>query len=41
VTVDVTVPQNLSRDAEAAVESFREATKDADPRAGLAAKARL
>ncbi|MHA7208580.1 DnaJ C-terminal domain-containing protein [Arthrobacter sp. MDT1-65] len=41
VTVDVVVPQNLSREAEAAVESFRDATKDADPRAGLAAKARL
>ncbi|MHA7179120.1 DnaJ C-terminal domain-containing protein [Arthrobacter sp. MDB2-24] len=41
VTVDVVVPQNLSKDAEAAVEAFRDATKDADPRAGLAAKARL
>ncbi|WP_104116312.1 DnaJ C-terminal domain-containing protein [Arthrobacter sp. B1805] len=41
VTVDVVVPQNLSKEAEAAVEAFRDATKDADPRAGLAAKARL
>jgi molecular chaperone DnaJ len=41
VIVDVVVPQNLSREAEAAVEAFRDATKDADPRAGLAAKARL
>lgn len=41
VTVEVVVPQNLSKEAEAAVEAFRDATKDADPRAGLAAKARL
>ena len=41
VTVDVVVPQNLSKEAEAAVEAFRAATRDADPRAGLAAKARL
>ncbi|MHA7283939.1 DnaJ C-terminal domain-containing protein [Arthrobacter sp. TMS2-4] len=41
VTVDVVVPQNLSKEAQAAVETFRAATKDADPRAGLAAKARL
>ncbi len=41
VIVDVVVPQNLSKEAEAAVEAFRDATKDADPRAGLAAKARL
>lgn len=41
VTVDVVVPQNLSKEAEAAVEAFRDATKDADPRAGLSAKARL
>ncbi|WDF32957.1 DnaJ C-terminal domain-containing protein [Arthrobacter agilis] len=41
VTVEVIVPQNLSKEAEAAVEAFRDATKDADPRAGLAAKARL
>ncbi|AUZ88157.1 DnaJ C-terminal domain-containing protein [Arthrobacter sp. TmT3-37] len=41
VTVDVVVPQNLSKEAEAAVEAFQIATKDADPRSGLAAKARL
>ncbi|MPY10171.1 DnaJ C-terminal domain-containing protein [Arthrobacter bussei] len=41
VTVEVVVPQNLSKEAEAAVEAFRDATKDADPRDGLAAKARL
>jgi molecular chaperone DnaJ len=41
VTVEIVVPQNLSKEAEAAVEAFRAATKDADPRAGLAAKARL
>ncbi|MHA7217764.1 DnaJ C-terminal domain-containing protein [Arthrobacter sp. MDT1-48-3] len=41
VTVDVVVPQNLSKEAEAAVEAFHNATKDADPRSGLAAKARL
>lgn len=41
VTVDVVVPQNLSKEAEAAVEAFQEATNNADPRAGLAAKARL
>lgn len=41
VTVDVVVPQNLSKEAEAAVEAFQNATKDADPRSGLAAKARL
>ncbi|THJ68471.1 J domain-containing protein [Arthrobacter echini] len=41
VTVDVVVPQNLSKEAQAAVEAFREATRDADPRAGLAAKASL
>ena len=41
VTVEVVVPQNLSKEAEAAVETFRDATRDADPRAGLAARARL
>ncbi|WP_298254209.1 DnaJ C-terminal domain-containing protein [uncultured Arthrobacter sp.] len=41
VTVEVVVPQNLSKEAQAAVEAFRDATKDADPRAGLAAKAGL
>lgn len=41
VIVDVIVPQNLSKEAEAAVEAFRDATNSADPRAGLATKARL
>lgn len=41
VTIDVVVPQNLSKEAEAAVNAFAEATKDANPREGLAAKARL
>ncbi|MBD7995766.1 DnaJ domain-containing protein [Arthrobacter sp. Sa2CUA1] len=41
VTVDVAVPSHLSKDAKAAVEAFAEATKGEDPRAGLAAKARL
>ncbi|MHA7272645.1 DnaJ C-terminal domain-containing protein [Arthrobacter sp. TMT4-20] len=41
VTIDVVVPQKLNKDAEAAVEAFAAATVDADPRAGLAAKAKL
>ena len=41
VTVDVAVPSHLNKEAKAAVEAFAEATKDEDPRAGLAAKARL
>ncbi|SDH55181.1 molecular chaperone DnaJ [Arthrobacter subterraneus] len=41
VTIDVVVPQNLNKDAAAAVEAFANATKDADPRASLAEKARL
>lgn len=41
VTIDVVVPQKLNKDAEAAVEAFVAATGDADPRAGLAAKAKL
>jgi len=41
VTIDVVVPQNLSKEAAAAVEAFAAATADANPRAGLAAKARL
>jgi molecular chaperone DnaJ len=41
VTIDVVVPQNLSKEAAAAVEAFAAATADADPRAGLAAKAKL
>ena len=44
VTVDVVVPQNLSKEAEEAVRAFAEATaknSESNPRAGLAAKARL
>ena len=41
VTIDVAVPSHLNKDARAAVEAFAEATKGEDPRAGLAAKARL
>jgi len=41
VSIDIVVPQNLSKEAEAAIEGFQDATRDADPRAGLAAKARL
>ncbi|RZU62416.1 DnaJ C-terminal domain-containing protein [Zhihengliuella halotolerans] len=41
VTLDVVVPQNLSSAAKDAVKAFAEATADADPRAGLAAKAAL
>jgi molecular chaperone DnaJ len=41
VTIDVAVPKNLNKDAEAAVKAFAEATSDADVREGLAAKARL
>ncbi|MHA7154151.1 DnaJ C-terminal domain-containing protein [Arthrobacter sp. TMN-50] len=41
VMIDVVVPQKLNKDAEAAVEAFAAATADADPRAGLAAKAKL
>ncbi|MGJ9403015.1 DnaJ C-terminal domain-containing protein [Arthrobacter sp. KK5.5] len=41
VTIDVVVPQKLGGEAEAAVKAFAEATADADPRAGLAAKAVL
>ncbi len=41
VTIDVVVPQNLNKEAEAAVKAFSEATKDANPRSGLAAKAKL
>lgn len=41
VTIDVVVPQNLNKDAAAAVEAFANATKDADPRNNLAEKARL
>ncbi len=41
VTIDVVVPQNLSKDADAAVKAFAEATRDANPRGNLAEKARL
>jgi molecular chaperone DnaJ len=44
VTIDVVVPQNLSKEAEEAVRAFAAATKknsESNPRAGLAAKARL
>ncbi|KRF08181.1 molecular chaperone DnaJ [Arthrobacter sp. Soil782] len=41
VTIDIVVPQNLNKDAAAAVEAFSNATKDADPRVNLAEKARL
>ncbi|WP_415855380.1 DnaJ C-terminal domain-containing protein [Sinomonas sp. G460-2] len=44
VTIDVVVPQNLSKEAEDAVRAFAEATaknSESNPRAGLAAKARL
>ena len=41
VTVDVVVPQNLNAKAEQAIKDFAAATGDADPRAGLAAKATL
>ncbi|MBP2215408.1 DnaJ C-terminal domain-containing protein [Arthrobacter sp. CAN_C5] len=41
VTIVVVVPQKLNKDAEAAVEAFAAATADANPRAGLAAKAKL
>lgn len=41
VTIDVTVPQKLSAEAKSAVEAFAAATADADPREGLAEKAKL
>ncbi len=41
VTIDVAVPQKLSKDAEDAVRAFANATADGDPRASLAAKAKL
>lgn len=41
VTIDVVVPQKLNKEAEAAVEAFAAATADANPRAGLAVKAKL
>ena len=41
VTLDVVVPQNMSKEAAAAVETFAAATADAQPRVDLAVKARL
>lgn len=41
VTIDVVVPQKLSREAEAAVTAFAEATADGDPRGSLKDKAKL
>jgi molecular chaperone DnaJ len=41
VTIDLAVPKNLNKEAEAAVKAFAEATAGADVREGLAAKARL
>jgi molecular chaperone DnaJ len=39
VTVQLVVPARLSGEAKAAVEAFREATKDVNPRADLMARA--
>ncbi|MCU6479594.1 DnaJ C-terminal domain-containing protein [Arthrobacter sp. A2-55] len=41
VTIDVSVPQKLSKDAEEAVKAFAAATADGDPRATLRDKAKL
>jgi len=41
VTIDVVVPQKLTKEAEEAVRSFAAATADADPRGALQAKAKL
>lgn len=41
VTIDVVVPQKLTKEAEEAVKAFAAATAGEDVRAGLAAKARL
>lgn len=41
VTIDIVMPQKLSKEAQEAVEAFAQATADGDPRAGLAAKATL
>ncbi len=41
VTIDVTVPQKLSEQAQEAVKAFANATSEGDPRAELAAKAKL
>ncbi len=40
VTVEVAVPQNLNREAREALERFRAATADHDPRADLEARAK-
>jgi molecular chaperone DnaJ len=39
-TVEIVTPKNLSKEAKAAVESFREATEGEDPREGLIDKAK-
>ena len=41
VTIDVAVPQKLSKEAEEAVRAFAAATADGDPRAALKDKAKL
>lgn len=41
VTIDVVVPQKLTKEAEAAVTAFAEATADGDPRGSLKDKAKL
>lgn len=41
VTIDVAVPQKLSKEAEEAVRAFAEATADGDPRKALKDKAKL
>jgi molecular chaperone DnaJ len=41
VTLDVVVPQNLSKEAKAAVEAFAEATKGENPRESLVSRAKL
>ncbi|GAA4655587.1 DnaJ C-terminal domain-containing protein [Arthrobacter cryoconiti] len=41
VTIDVAVPQKLTKEAEEAVKAFAAATSDGDPRGHLAAKAKL
>jgi molecular chaperone DnaJ len=40
ITVDVQVPQRVDGKAKDALEAFAEATKDFDPRADLAQRAR-
>ncbi|GAA5228219.1 DnaJ C-terminal domain-containing protein [Paeniglutamicibacter antarcticus] len=41
VTLEVVVPQNLSKEAKAAIEAFAEATKSENPRETLMARAKL